>query len=313
VGKPLRSGIRSALAAIGALWLAGAAAADEWVSPFEWFPLTQTQWQKHTLGSGRVLSLETEADALMWRVDFMSQSGSVFREKSGAIQSHAPDGCDEIHVYREVLGETRDKERFRRVERGAKIVDPPTRAELEDLAGRWRAFVASGPLRPPRSSSHDPVSCEAIRRLCTDTDERTGMGRRFGVAPPGYSMNAPPPLRVPCDQADLAIEKSCIKGIQAEEASHLAAVARYEQSMRCVGLAVATRAADAQSIDLEVVSVADGEQWGRAEVGLDERVDPSAWAYAPLTVLADVPVMGLVVVSNGPLYLVATIYALTHY
>jgi hypothetical protein len=93
----------------------------------------------------------------------------------------------------------------------------------------------------------------------------------------------------------------------------LAAVARYEQSMRCVGLAVATRAADAQSIDLEVVSVADGEQWGRAEVGLDERVDPSAWAYAPLTVLADVPVMGLVVVSNGPLYLVATIYALTHY
>lgn len=133
------------------------------------------------------------------------------------------------------------------------------------------------------------------------------MGGGFGAAPSGFGISTPT-MYVRCEQADHAIE-GCIKGIQAEEARHAEAVARHALRMRCSGLAIVTRAVDGHSISLEVVSTANDEQWGRTKVGLDERVDASAWAYAPLTSLADIPFM----VINAPLALAQAIYAATQY
>jgi len=293
--------------AMSALWLTGTASADEWVTPFEWFPLTRHQWQENMLGSGRIVSLETNGGALVWRVDFQSRSGTVFRTKNGTLEIHVPDRCDEIHVYTEVLDDTQREARFDNLDRGSRLADPPTRAELGDLAGRWRAIVASGPLRAPQPRSYDPASCEAIRSRCIDIDERTRMGGGFGVGPSGYRIDTPPRL-VKCEQADQAVEH-CIKGIQADEARHAEAVAHHALRMRCSGLAIVTRAVDGHSISLEVVSTADDEQWARTKVGLDERGDASAWAYAPLTLLADIPFMAM----NAPLALVQAIYAATHF
>jgi hypothetical protein len=293
--------------AVSTLWLAGTASADVWTM-FEWFPLTRLQWQEHTLGPGRIVSLETDGGALAWRVDFESQSGADFRTKNGTLEIEVPDRCEEIHVYTEVRSHTWREARFDHLARGSTLADPPTRAELGDVPERWRAFVATGPLRAPQYHSQDPASCEAIRSRCSDVEEWMRAGGGVGTAPSGYSIGRSPPRFVPCDQADQAVER-CIKGIQADEARHAEAVARHARRMRCSGLAIVTSAEDGNSISLEVVSAANDEQWARAQIELDERVDASGWVFAPLTVLVDIPFM----VINAPLALVQALYGATQY
>jgi hypothetical protein len=307
MGKPLRFCIPSCMVAMSTMWLPGSASADEWFTPFEWFPLTQHQWQGNTLGSGRIVSLEIDESTLVWRVDFQSQSGSLFRTKKGTLQINAPDHCDETHLYTEIFSDSQRKSWFYDLERGPSLSVPPTRAEQGDVASRWRAFVARGPAPAPRHHAYDPASCESIRSRCVNADEPILRGGGVGLAPEGFSINARPRF-IACDQADQAVAR-CIERIRADEARHAEAVAHYTLRMRCSGLAIVTLLVDEDSITLEVVSSANDEQWARAQVELDERVDASGWVFAPLTVLVDIPFM----VINAPLALVQALYGATQY
>jgi len=297
MGRPVRSWLGGGIAAIGTLCCAGPASADVWETSFVWFPVSRWVWEDHTLGSGRIVELRTDGDALQWNVDSRSQSGRDFRRKQGAIELHAPDHCAEIQIYTEALGSPGSEALFDRVERGTRLYDVPTRADLGDVAGRWRAFVARGPLRPPQPIPYDSDYCEAIRSQCDERDLQTRMAQGFGSRPEGYSIASPRRIPVPCELADAAVDR-CVASLRVAEAEHVEALARYEPRMRCFGLAVVARSADVPAMGLEIVSAADGAPWGRATAEPGPEVDVSAWAYAPLTVVADVLAMALNLLGN---------------
>jgi hypothetical protein len=231
-----------------------------------------------------------------WHVTFRAAEGSDFSREGGVLAlESAPRECDRLELQVADVEHTSTDDRFIPLRDGRQLDRVPDAEEAAYFVARFQELA-----KYPRTVAAR-WNCDAIRERCAGKDVSVFSPAVRETSPGVFESTPGAAATIDCSQIDRSI--AVCREWEANSVARALAVADAPQRPRCKGLLVTRRTEGGKSVELRAIGE-DGAEWGSVSAAPGLPVRPLAVALAPLTVPADVVLMGVEGLVLGVLALI---------